>query len=154
MGLFEKVTEDLKAAMLAREKDKLEPLRALKTAFLHAKTEKGGSDQLTAEGELKIVQKLIKQRKESASIYKEQGRDDLYQNEMAEAKVIEKYLPEQMSDDDVEKALQAIIIKVNASSIKDMGKVMGIASKELAGKADNRVIADIVKKILNKGIDN
>jgi uncharacterized protein YqeY len=139
--------------MLAKEKDKLEPLRAIKTAFLHAKTEKGGSDQLTADTELKIIQKLIKQRKESASIYKSQGRDDLYQNEMEEAKVIEQYLPEQMSDDDVEKVLQEIIEKVNASSIKDIGKVMGIASKELAGKAENRVIADIAKKILNKGRD-
>lgn len=148
MSLFEKVTEDLKAAMLAREKDKLEPLRAIKTAFLHAKAEKGGSDQLTADAELKIIQKLVKQRKESASIYKSQDRDDLYQNEMAEAKVIEQYLPKQMSNDDVEKALKEIINKVNASSIKDMGKVMGMASKELAGKADNKMIADIAKKLL------
>lgn len=148
MNLFDRVSEDLKAAMLAKEKDRLEPLRAIKTAFIHAKSEKGSSGQLTAEAELKIIQKLIKQRKESASIYKSQERDDLYQNEMAEAKVIEQYLPEQISDDDLEKELQEIIKRVNASSIKDMGKVMGTASKELAGKADNRLIAEIVKKIL------
>jgi uncharacterized protein YqeY len=147
MSLFDKVTEDLKAAMLAREKDKLEALRAVKTAFLHAKTEKGGAE-LTTELELRIIQKLIKQRKDSALIYKSQGREDLYNNEMAEAKVIEQYLPEQLGVDELTEKIQDVIKRTNASSIKDMGRVMGEATKELAGKADNKLIADIARKLL------
>ena len=148
MSLFDRVTEDLKAAMLAREKIKLEALRAVKTAFLHAKTEKGGISNLTEEAELKIIQKLIKQRKESAEIYKSQGREDLYNNEMSEAQVIEQYLPEQLSEEELRSKIQGIIKSVNAESVKDMGRVMGEAARELAGKADNKIIAEIAKEIL------
>ena len=150
MSLFDRVTEDLKAAMLAREKIKLEALRAVKTAFLHAKTEKGGISNLTEEAELKIIQKLIKQRKESAEIYKSQGREDLYNNEMSEAQVIEQYLPEQLSEEELRSKIKGIIKRVNAGSVKDMGRVMGEAARELAGKADNKVIAEIVRKTLEK----
>lgn len=147
MSLFDKITEDLKAAMLAREKDKLEALRAVKTAFLHARTEKS-STGLTTEAELRIIQKLIKQRKDSALIYKTQGREDLYNNEMAEAKVIEQYLPEQLSEQELTKKIQDVITRTNAASVKDMGRVMGEATKELAGKADNKLIAEIARKLL------
>ncbi len=148
MNLFDRITKDLKAAMLAREKDKLEALRAIKTAFLHARTEKGGMSNLTNETELKIIQKLIKQRRESAAIYKARGREDLYNTEITEAKVIEQYLPEQLSEEELTKKIQDIINRVNAASVKDIGRVMGEAAKELAGKADNKLIAEIAKKIL------
>jgi uncharacterized protein YqeY len=148
MSLFEKVSEDLKAAMLAREKDKLEALRAIKTAFIHARTEKGVSEELSGEAELQIIRRLIKQRKESAEIYKSQGRADLYDNEVMEMKVIEQYLPAQLDEAELTDRLKEIIKKLNASSLKDMGRVMGTATKELAGKADNKTISEIVKKIL------
>lgn len=149
MSLFDKITQDLKTAMLAREKDKLEALRAIKTALIHAKTEKGASGEITPEAELSIIQKLIKQRKDAAEIFISQGREDLYKKEMTEVSVIEQYLPEQLSKDELTGKLHDIIKRVNASSVKDMGKVMGTATKELAGKAENKVIAEIVKKILN-----
>ncbi len=148
MSLFEKVSEDLKAAMLAREKDKLEALRAIKTAFVHAKSEKGASGQLTGEAELQIIQRLIKQRKESAEIYMSQGREDLYNNEILEIKVIEQYLPAQLDENELTIRLKEIVKRVNASSLKDMGKVMSTATKELAGKADNKTISEIARKIL------
>jgi uncharacterized protein YqeY len=149
MSLFDKITQDLKAAMLARERDKLEALRAIKTALVHAKTEKGASGELTPEAELVIIQKLIKQRKDAAEIFISQGREDLYNKEMMEVSVIEKYLPDQLGKDELTEKLQEIIKRVNASSSKDMGKVMSTATKELAGKADNKVIAEIAKKILD-----
>ena len=148
MSLFEKVSEDLKAAMLAREKDKLEALRAIKTAFIYAKSEKGASRQLTGQTELKIIQKLIKQRKESAEIYISQGREDLYNKEITEIKVIEQYLPKQLDENELTKKIQEIIKRVNASSLKDLGIVMSTATKELAGKADNKTISEIARKIL------
>jgi uncharacterized protein YqeY len=148
MSLFEKVSEDLKAAMLAREKDKLEALRAIKTAFIHAKSEKGASGQLTGEAELQIIQRLIKQRKESAEIYKSQGREDLYNNEILEIKVIEQYLPAQLDKNELTIRLKEIIKRVNATSPKDMGIVMSTATKELAGKADNKTISEIARQIL------
>jgi uncharacterized protein YqeY len=148
MSLFEKVSEDLKAAMLAREKDKLEALRAIKTAFIHAKSEKGASGQLTGEAELQIIQRLIKQRKESAEIYKSQGREDLYNNEILEIKVIEQYLPAQLDKNELTIRLKEIIKRVNATSLKDMGIVMSTATKELAGKADNKTISEIARQIL------
>jgi uncharacterized protein YqeY len=148
MSLFEKVSEDLKAAMLARKKDKLEALRAIKTAFIHAKSEKGASGQLTGEAELQIIQRLIKQRKESAEIYKSQGREDLYNNEILEIKVIEQYLPAQLDKNELTIRLKEIIKRVNATSLKDMGIVMSTATKELAGKADNKTISEIARQIL------
>jgi uncharacterized protein YqeY len=149
MSLFDKITQDLKAAMLAKERDKLEALRAIKTALIHAKTEKGASGELTPGAELAIIQKLIKQRKDAAEIFISQGREDLYKNEMTEVSVIEQYLPEQLSEDELTEKLRDIINRVNASSARDMGIVMGTATKELAGKAENKVIAEIAKKILN-----
>jgi uncharacterized protein YqeY len=148
MSLFEKVSEDLKAAMLAREKDKLEALRAIKTAFIYARAEKGASVKLSGEAELQIIQKLIKQRKDSADIYKSQGRNDLYDKEIMEIKVIEQYLPAQLGEAELTNLLKEMVKKLNASSLKDMGRVMGTATKELAGKADNKTISEIVRKIL------
>jgi uncharacterized protein YqeY len=150
MSLFEKINEDIKTTMLAREKEKLEALRAIKAAFLVAKTEKGAPAELTADMELKIIQKLVKQRKESAEIYIAQGRKDLHDNEMFEASVIEQYLPKQLDADELKKILKAIIEKVGAKAPSDMGKVMGIASKELAGKADGKLIAETVKNLLTE----
>jgi uncharacterized protein len=147
MSLFDKISDDLKAAMLAKQKDRLESIRAIKTALLLAKTE-SGSHELTEDMELKILQKLVKQRRESAEIYKSQNRQDLYENEVKEASIIEEYLPRQMSESELVAALKEIIQKVGATSIKDMGKVMGIASKELAGKADGKMIAEKVKELL------
>jgi uncharacterized protein len=149
MSLFDKISEDLKAAMLAKQKDRLESLRAIKTALMLAKTD-SGSHEITGDQELKILQKLVKQRRESADIYKTQNRQDLYDNEVKEASIIEEYLPKQMSEAEVAAALKAIIQKVGATSIKDMGKVMGAASKELAGKADGKMIAEKVKELLGQ----
>ena len=140
--------EDMKAAMKAKDKVTLEALRAAKSAFLLAKTEKGGSDEISGEQELKIIQKLVKQRNDSATIYKEQGRDDLYEKEVAEMKVLEAFLPAKLSPDELEVVIKDIITKVGATSMADMGKVMGLATKELAGKADGKDISNVVRKIL------
>jgi len=148
MSLFDQINEDIKKAMLAKEKDKLEALRAVKAAFLVAKTEKGAAETLSSDTELKIIQKLIKQRKESAEIYLTQNRKDLYDKEILEASVIEQYLPKQMSADEIKAVLTQIIEKVGAKAPSDMGKVMGVASKELAGKADGKLIAETVKLLL------
>ncbi len=148
MSLFDKINEDLKAAMKAQEKDKLEAIRAIKTAFLIAKADKGANSVLTEDEELKIIQKLVKQRKESADIYKTQNRDDLYQKEIDEAEVISAYLPKQLGEEELVKILKEIIAKVGASAPQDMGKVMGVASKELAGKADGKMIATKVRELL------
>jgi uncharacterized protein len=147
MTLFDKISDDLKSAMLARKKERLESLRAIKTALLLARTESATHD-LTPELELKILQKLVKQRRESAEIFKSQNRMDLYQKEVDEASIIEEYLPRQMSEAELVPLLRDIIERVGASSPKDMGKVMGTASKELAGKADGKMIADKVKELL------
>jgi len=147
MSLFERINNDIKKAMLNKEKDKLEALRAIKAAFLLAKTEKG-NNELTPGKELEIVRKLVKQRKDSAEIYKQNGRNDLAETELFQASVIEQYLPAQMSDEELENEVKAIISETGASSMKDMGKVMGAATKKLAGKADNKRIADTVKKLL------
>lgn len=148
MTLFDQVNEDIKKAMLAREKDKLEALRAIKAAFLLAKTEKGGIDELPADVELKIIQKLIKQRRESADIYKQQNRIDLYDKEVLEANVIETYLPAAMSDEELNAVIKSIIEKVGAKTAADFGKVMGVAAKELSGKADGKIISAKVKEML------
>ena len=149
MNLFEKISEDLKAAMLARDKNKLEPLRAVKTAFLNAKSEIGVSAILSEQDELKIIQKLVKQRKDSAEIYKSQNRNDLYEKEISEAQVIEQYLPKQLGQEELKTKLKEIITKLGANSPKDMGKVMGVATKELAGQADGKSISTMVRILLS-----
>jgi uncharacterized protein YqeY len=147
MSLEEKINADIKSAMLAKEKEKLEALRAVKSAILLAKSEKAGSE-VSEDAELKLLQKLVKQRKEAAEIYVNQSRQDLADVEMYQAKVIEQFLPAQMSEEEVEKIIQTIITETGASGIKDMGKVMGTASKQLAGKADGKLISEIVKRML------
>jgi hypothetical protein len=148
MSLLEKISADIMAAMKAREMEKLEALRGIKSALLLANTSAGGKE-VTAEDELKILQKLVKQRKESAEIFKSQNRMDLYEVEINQAKVIETYLPEQFSEKEIKKIIQDIIAQTGAGGIKDMGKVMGMATKQLAGKADNSTVSRIVKDLLS-----
>jgi uncharacterized protein len=148
MSLTEKIAGDLINAMKAKDKVVLEAIRAAKTAFTLARTEKSGDTVLSTEEELKIIQKLVKQRRESASIYKEQNRPDLYEKEITEAEVLEKYLPAKMSDEDLVKIIESIIERIGAKSPADMGKVMGVATKELAGTADGKEISAIVKRLL------
>ena len=139
---------ELKAAMKAKDTVALEALRAIKSAILLAQTEKGGGDGLSEEDEVKLVQKLVKQRKDSAAIFKEQGRSDLAEPELAQVAVIEKFLPEQLSEEEIEKVVVQTIDSIGASGMKDMGRVMGIVSKELAGQADGKTISTIVKNKL------
>lgn len=148
MTLTGRISSDLINAMKAKEKVALEAIRAAKTAFVLAKSEKGANYILTGEEELKIIQKLVNQRRESAAIYKEQNRPDLYEREVAEADVLEKYLPAKMSDEDLLNIIKVIIERVGAKSPADMGKVMGAAMKELAGKADGKEISAKVKQLL------
>lgn len=149
MSLFDQISEDLKKAMLAKQKERLESIRAIKTALLLAKTE-SGSHELTEDQEIRILQKMVKQRKESAEIFKAQNRPELYENEIKEAEIIEEYLPGQMTEAELIPVLKEIIQRTGASSLKELGKVMGIASKELAGKADGKMIADKVKQLLSE----
>jgi uncharacterized protein YqeY len=149
MSLTEKISADLISAMKTKEKVALEALRAAKTAFILAKSEKGADSVLTSDEELKIIQKLVKQRRESADIFRQQNRPDLYEKEEAEAAVLEKYLPARMSEAELTAALTSIIEKLGAKSAAEMGKVMGAATKELAGKADGKEISAIVKKLLS-----
>jgi len=149
MSLTTQIDQDIKQAMLAKDADKLRGLRAIKAALLLARTEKGAGEEVSAEGEIKVLQKLAKQRKESADIYKAQNRDDLYTIEMDELQVIESYLPKQMSREEVEAYLKDLVTRVGATSVKDMGKVMGAANKELAGKADGKTISEVVKTLLS-----
>lgn len=135
MSLFDQISSDIKAAMLARDKQRLEALRGVKKEFLEAKTAKGSDGDLPDETAMKILVKMVKQRKDSAQIYIEQNRPELAEGELAEAKIIEEYLPQQMTEEELETALKAIIAETGATSAKDMGKVMGIATKQLAGKA-------------------
>jgi uncharacterized protein YqeY len=148
MSLTEKIASDLIAAMKAKDKITLEAIRAAKTAFILARAEKGSDTVLTGEEEIKIIQKLVKQRRESASIYKEQNRPDLWEKEVIEADVLEKYLPAKMSEEELTKIIRAIIERTGAKSPADLGKVMGPAMKELAGKADGKEISAIVKQLL------
>lgn len=148
MALADKINADIKTAMLAKDKDSLEALRAVKSAILLAQTEKGANDQLTEDAEVKLLQKLVKQRRESAEIFTTQGRDDLAKVEAAQADVIERYLPAQMSREELTEAVKAIVAQVGAAGPQDMGKVMGVASKQLAGKADNKIVSEIVKQLL------
>lgn len=148
MSLTEKISGDLMAAMKAKDKIVLESLRAAKTAFILAKSEKGADSTLSPDEEIKIIQKLVKQRKESSEIYKTQNRKDLWEKEEAEANVLEKYLPAKMSDEELTASLKTIIERVGAKTASDMGKVMGVATKELSGKADGREISAKVKQLL------
>jgi uncharacterized protein YqeY len=148
MSLTEKISSDLINAMKAKDKVVLEAIRAAKTAFVLARAEKGADAVLSSEDELKIIQKLVKQRRESAAIYKEQNRPDLYDKEVTEADVLEKYLPARMSDEELLSIIKAIIARIGAKSPADMGKVMGIATKELAGKADGKEISAKVRQLL------
>ncbi len=148
MSLSDKITNDLKEAMKAKDKQLLQALRAIKSAILLAKTE-AGSKELTEADEVRMLQKLVKQRTDSAEIYKNQERDDLYEQEVFEANAIKKYLPAQMSPEELETEIKAIIDETGASSMKDMGKVMGIANKKFAGKADGKSISTKVKELLS-----
>lgn len=148
MSLEEQVMTEMKAAMRAKDTVKLEALRAIKSGILMAKTESSAKEGLVEEAELKLLQKLVKQRKDSAAIYKEQGREDLAQPELDQAAVIEQFLPEQLSEEEIENKIVGIIAQTGAAGMKDMGKVMGLASEALAGKADGKTISMIVKKKL------
>lgn len=142
------IDQEIKQAMLAKDQAKLRGLRAIKAAILLAKTEKGHAEEINEDAEIKILQKLVKQRKESATIYKEQGREDLYLVEQEEIDVISQFLPQQLDQAAIEQVVAKIIAESGASSIKEMGKVMGLANKELAGKADGKLIGEIVKSQL------
>ena len=146
--LFDQVSKDIVAAMKAKDKVSLEALRIRKKVFIEAKTAPGANDTLDDAAALKILQKLAKQGNDSAALYKGQNREDLAEAELAQVAVIESYLPKPMSSEEIENAVKDIISQTGASSIKEMGKVMGIASKQLAGKADGKTISEIVKKLL------
>ena len=148
MDLFDQISNDIKEAMKARDKVKLETLRNVKKFFIEAKTAPGANDTITDEAALKILQKLAKQGKDAAEIYKGQNREDLAEDELAQVAVIETYLPKQMSAEELEVALKAIIAEVGATSAKEMGKVMGVATKQLSGKAEGKAISAMVKQLL------
>ena len=148
MDLFDVISNDIKEAMKAKDKVKLETLRNVKKFFLEAKTAPGANDTLTDDAALKIMQKLVKQGKDSAAIYTGQGRSDLAETELAQVAVIEAYLPKQMGAKELEAALKTIIAEVGATGPQDMGKVMGVATKQLAGKAEGRAISAKVKELL------
>ena len=148
MELFEKVSKDIVAAMKAKNKVTLEALRNIKKVFIEAKTAPGANDSLDDAVALKILQKLAKQGHDSADLYTQQNRPDLAEAEMAQVRVIESYLPKAMSNEEIEAAVKEIITQTGASSIKETGKVMGVASKQLAGKADGKAISDVVKRLL------
>ncbi len=149
MSLQDKVMAEMKAAMKAKDSAKLEALRAVKGAILMANTESASKEGLTEDEENKLLQKLVKQRKDSAQIYKEQGREDLAEPELQQAAVIEQFLPEQMSEEEIEAEVDKIIAETGASGMQDMGKVMGMASGKLAGRADGKTISGIVRKKLS-----
>ncbi len=148
MTLEEKINQEIKASMLAKDKVRLEALRAIKSAILLAKTEKGGADTISSEAELKLLQKQAKQRKDSAEIYKQQNRPELAEKELAEAAVIDEFLPKMLSGEELATEIEKIIETIGANGPQDMGKVMGVATKALAGKADGKDIATKVKAIL------
>ena len=149
MSLLNSLTEELKAAMRAKDALRLEALRAIKSAVLLAKTASAGDADLSEEEEIKLLQKLVKQRKDSAAIFKKQNRKDLVGPEEAQAEIIAQFLPDQLTVEDIEKIIDEVIAKTGAQGMKDMGKVMGMASKEMAGKADGKTISSIVKQKLN-----
>ena len=149
MGLQTRLMDDIKDAMRAKDTVALESLRAIKSALLLAQTETGSKEEVSEEDEIKLLQRLVKQRKDSASIYTTQGRADLAEPELLQAAIIEKFLPTQLSEEDVEAAITKIIADSGASGMASMGKVMGLASAELAGKADGKTISTVVKKLLS-----
>ncbi|MBN3520657.1 GatB/YqeY domain-containing protein [Algoriphagus lutimaris] len=149
MSLKQKVDSEIKSAMIAKDKDRLRALRAVKSLILLEETKGGAAGELSEDEEMKILTKAAKQRKDSADIYKEQNREDLYAVEMAELSIIQEFLPKALTDEELTQAIQAIITQTGAASPKEMGKVMGVASKQLAGKADGKAIADKVKALLN-----
>jgi hypothetical protein len=149
MNLFDRVSEDIKKAMLARDAQALEALRGIKKEFLEAKTAKGSDGNLSDEKAVAVLAKMIKQRKESADIYSQQNRPELAAEELAQAEVISRYMPAMLSEEELTEKLREIIARVGASSPKEMGKVMGVATKELAGKAEGKLISAKVKELLN-----
>ncbi len=149
MALFDQISNDIKAAMIARDKVRLETLRNIKKVFLEAKTAPGANDTLEDSDAMKILQKLAKQGRESATTFVQQGRQDLADAELAQVGVIDEYLPKPLSEEEIEKTVKEIITQSGASSMKDMGKVMGMASKQMAGKADGGTISAIVKRLLS-----
>ncbi|MDD2476085.1 MAG: GatB/YqeY domain-containing protein [Dysgonamonadaceae bacterium] len=149
MNLYKTIDQEIKSAMLAKDKIRLETLRSVKTAIMESTTAKGASHELTEEQTTAILQRMVKQRKDSATIYEEQNRLELAEKELAEVEVLQSYLPAQLSQEELERAIGEIIVKTKSSSLRDMGKVMGAATKYLAGKAEGRAIADTVKKLLS-----
>lgn len=149
MNLFDQISADIKSAMLAKDKVRLEALRGVKKEFLEAKTAKGSNGELADDAAMKILAKMVKQRKETAELYTSQGRPELAENELAEAAVIETYLPKALSDEELTAELKKIIAEVGATSAKEMGRVMGVASKALAGRADGKAISAKVRELLN-----
>ena len=150
MGFEEQIMEEMKAAMKAKDEAGLRGIRAIKAEIIKAKTDPGANGILTEEVTLKMLQKMVKQRKDSLEIFKQQNREDLAQKEQEELNVIEKFLPKQFSETELKEAIAAIIAQVGASSVADLGKVMGVASKQLAGKADGKAISAVVKELLSK----
>ncbi|MCI0920053.1 GatB/YqeY domain-containing protein [Sphingobacterium rhinopitheci] len=149
MSLEQTINQDIKAAMIAKDSVRLRGLRAIKSAIILAKTEKAGIDELDQDVEIKVLQKLVKQRKESGDIYKSQNREDLFQIEFEEQQIIEEYLPKQLSKEEIESIVKAIIIETGAAGMKDMGKVMGLANQKLAGQADGKTVSEVVKNSLS-----
>ncbi|WP_010135576.1 GatB/YqeY domain-containing protein [Ochrovirga pacifica] len=149
MNLSKEVMTKMKEAMKAKDAVALEALRAIKSAILLAQTETGSKEEISEEAEIKLLQKLVKQRKDSAALYTEQGREDLAEPELAQAEVISEFLPAQMTEEELKAALTKLISETGASSIKDMGKLMGVASKEFAGKADGKAISVVIKQLLS-----
>ena len=147
-NLFDTISNEIKKAMLSKDKIRLEALRGVKKEFLEARTAKGAGEELSDETAIIILQKMVKQRKDSAEIYTSQGRADLAADEVAQMNVIQTFLPAQLTGDELEAAIKSIIAETGASSLKDMGKVMGTATKQLAGKAEGKAISDMVKKLL------
>lgn len=148
MSLQKQIQDALKEAMKAKDQDRMRTLRAIKSAILLAATEKGAAEELTAEKEMQLLAKQAKQRKDSAAVFQEQNREDLAEKELAELTIIEQFLPKQLSDQEVETIIARLITNTGANGMKDMGKVMGAATKEFAGKADNKVVASTVKRLL------
>ena len=149
MNLFDTISNEIKKAMLAKDKVRLEALRGVKKEFLEAKTAKGATDELSDEVATSILQKMVKQRKDSAEIYTAQGRADLASDELAQLRVIQEFLPQQLSPEELESTVKSIISETGAQSMKEMGKVMGVATRQLAGKAEGRAISEMVKKLLS-----
>lgn len=149
MGLKQQIDADIKKAMLSKNKEELEALRSVKSLILLAETEKGGSDDISQETEKKLLMKAVKQRKESAEIFEKQGRKDLADRELLQLEVINRYLPKQLSEEEIKSALLYVIKEVGATGPQDMGKVMGVATRKLAGQADGKLISELVKKLLS-----